>query len=116
MNTELLAWATAGGVITLFCLWMRDTRAAEPVEAGRPIAADLRASQCSSCRCILGVDRRWHPESEVTFPTSCRLEVTICNHCKLLSAARKGDASSTDALEDSGSKLRPVFAGAETLS
>jgi hypothetical protein len=33
-----------------------------------------------------------------------------------LSAARKGDASLTDALEDSGSKLRPVFAGAETLS
>jgi len=113
MSTELLAWATAGGVITLFCLWMRDTRAAEP---GDPIAADLRATQCKSCRCILGVDRKWHPESEVTFPASCRLEFTICNHCQLLSAARKGDASSTDALEDSGSKLRPVFAGAETLS
>ena len=112
MNTEFIAWATAGGVITLFCLWMRDTRAAE---TGEPIAADLRATQCSSCRCILGVDRKWHPESEVTFPASCRLEVTICNHCQLLSAARKGDASSTDALEDSGSKLRPAYVVAELL-
>ena len=114
MNTELLAWATAGGVITLFCLWMRDTRAAEQVEPGRPIAADLRATQCSSCRCILGVDRKWHPESEVTFPASCRLEVTICNHCKLLASARKGGVL-TGALEYTSPKLRPVFAGAETL-
>jgi len=113
MNTELLAWATAGGVITLFCLWMRDTRAAEP---GEPIAADLRATKCKLCSHVLGVDRKWHLQTEVTFPASCRIEEVICNHCQLLSAARKGDASLTDALEDSGSKLRPVFAGAETLS
>jgi hypothetical protein len=111
MNTELLAWATAGGVITLFCLWMRDTRAAE---SGEPIAADLRATKCKLCSHILGVDRKWHPEAEVTFPASCRLEVAICNHCQLLADARKGGVP-TGALEDIGPKLRPVFAGAETL-
>ena len=112
MNTELLAWATAGGVITLFCLWMRDTRAAEP---GEPIAADLRATKCKLCSHVLGVDRKWHLQTEVTFPASCRIEEVICNHCQLLASARKGGVP-TGALEDTSPKLRPVFAGAETLS
>ena len=133
MNSEnIIVGFVCGTIITVFFLWLRDTSVDS--EAGivrgplaEPPTPDLLACQCSVCRRIRCADGAWRAEMDVPLPVNCRVSHRLCDLCLAkeganldtlypLPAAHQGIAANTMRGGENGEqKLRPAFAGAETL-